>query len=60
MRDIAIGAQTTEGIGPGETEHIDHRVEALRLKRALERRPLASVAPHEAGLRGDRRLAGYD
>src|SRR5499427_3483815 len=54
MRDVAIGAETTEGIGPGETEHIDHRVEALRLERALERGPRAPVAPHEAGPRGDR------
>ena len=54
MRDVAIGAETTEGIGPGETEHIDHRVEALRLERTLERRPLAPVAPHQAGPRGDR------
>jgi hypothetical protein len=54
MRDVAIGAQTTEGIGPGETAHIDHRVEALCLKRALERGPCEPVAPHEAGPRGDR------
>ena len=54
MRDVAIGAQTTEGIGPGETEHIDHRVEALRLEGALERRPLTPVSPHQAGPRGDR------
>jgi hypothetical protein len=53
MGDVAIGAETTEGIGPGETEHIDHRVEALRLERALKRCPLAPVAPHEAGPRGD-------
>src|SRR5262249_6602436 len=44
---------TTEGIGPGETAHIDHRVAALRLERALERRPHAPVAPHEAGPRSD-------
>src|SRR4029434_2560126 len=54
MGDVAIGAETTEGIGPGETEHIDHRVAALRLERALKRRPRAPVAPHEAGPRGDR------
>ena len=53
MRDVAIGAETTVGIGPGETEHIDHRVEARRLERALERRPRAPVSPHEAGPRGD-------
>src|SRR5262249_32789593 len=54
MRDIAIGTETTESIGPGETEHIDHRVEALRLECTLERRPLTPVSPHEAGPRGDR------
>jgi hypothetical protein len=35
MRDVAIGAETTEGIGPSKTEHIDHRVEALRLERGV-------------------------
>src|SRR5262249_61263882 len=54
MRDVPKGSHTTESIGPGETEHIDHRIEALRLERAFERRPLAPVAPHEAGPRGDR------
>ena len=53
MGDVAIGAETTEGIGPGETEHIDHRVEALRLECTLERRPLTPVSPHEAGPRSD-------
>src|SRR2546428_9458068 len=53
MGDVTIGTHTTEGIGPGETEHIDHRVEALGLECTLERGPRAPVAPHEAGPRGD-------
>jgi hypothetical protein len=41
------------GIGPGETAHIDHRIEALRLEHALERCSLAPIAPQEAYPRGD-------
>src|SRR5712691_266953 len=52
--NVAVGAHTTEGIGPGETEHIDHGVEALCLERALERCPLAPIAPYEACPRGNR------
>src|SRR6516165_1444748 len=54
MRDVAIGTETTEGIGLGETEHIDHRVEAFCLECALECGPLAPVAPHQAGPWSDR------